>query len=256
MAVVGRLDLLGIARGHGRDRARGQDGRLHEVDIAVHLHKARAEVGVVDAHDVLEHVPAIAALEGDIVDGEDGLDAGVVRPAGEHEVVVDRDERGLPVVAVDDVGLPVEVGQDLEHGLTKVCEPFGVVILAIELGAGKIVLVVDEVIDDAALVIAEDAAVLVAPAKLDVGVFDVGHLVAEVLADGAVQRAEDAHVMPGPGQRLGQRAGHVAKAAGLDKGGDLRADKHNFHSSIPSPESSKAGASLCWTLPLCKRYQK
>ena len=239
MTVVWRLNFLGVARRNRRNRARSQNRRLHQVDVAVHLHKARAEMCIVNAKDIFEHVSAITTLECDIVDGKDRLDVGIVRTAGKHQVIINRDKCGLPIVAVDDIGFPIQVGQDLEHCLTKVCESFCIIILAIQLGACKIIFVVDKVIGHAALFTVENAAILIAPAQLDVSIFQMGHLLTPVLADGTVKRAEYAHVMTCGGKRLRQCTGYISQSARLDKRRNLRADKHNFHNGIPSPESRK-----------------
>ena len=186
---------------------------------------------VVDAEHILEDLAAVAALILDVVDGKYGLDVLIERAGGEHQVVVYRHERGLPVVAVDDVRLPVQIGQHLEHGLGVIGEALCVVILAVDLAAGEVILVVDEVEGDAVRFIAEDAAVLVAPAQTDIGVFEVIELLAPFLPDRGIQRAEHTHIVPLGGKRLGQRACDVAQAAGLDERGAFAGYIHDFHKS-------------------------
>ena len=237
VAVVFGLDLASVGRRNRGHRSRGHDRGLHQVNIAVHRHEARAEVRVVDAEHILKDFAAVAALILDIMDGKHGFDVLIERTGGEHQVIVHRHERTLPVVAVDDVRLPVEVGQHLQHGLGEVGEAFRVVILAVDLAAGKVILVVDEIEGYAVRLIAEHAAVLVAPAQTDVSVFQVKELFAPFLPNRGVQWAEHTHVMPFCGQRLGQRTGHIAQTTGFDKWGAFAGDVHYFHIEPNLPRS-------------------
>ena len=237
VAVVFGLDFLCIRGRNGRDRGGSDDSRLHQVDVAVHGHEARAEVRVVDAEDVLQDFAAVAALILDIVDGEHGLDVFIERTGREHQIVVDRDQSGLPVVAVDDVRLPVEVGQHFEHCLGVVREALCVVVLAVDLTAREVILVVDEVEGHAVRLIAENAAVLVAPAQTDVCVLDIVELFPHFLADRGVQRAEYADIVALCRERLGQRACHVAQTAGLDERSAFAGYVHDFHKCRASPQA-------------------
>ena len=128
---------------------------------------------VVDAQHIFQDLAAIAALILDVVDGEHGFDVLIERTGGEHQVIIYRNKRGLPVVAVDHVRLPVQIRQDLEHSLGKVGKALGVVIFAVDLTAGKVIFVVNKIECHAVRLIAEDAAVLVAPAQTDVCVFHI-----------------------------------------------------------------------------------
>ena len=183
VAVVFGLDFLCIGGGNRGHRGGGHDRGLHQVDVAVHGHKAGAEMRIVNAEHILQDLTAVAALVLDVVDGEYGFDILIKRAGGEHQVVVYRHKRGLPVVAVDDIRLPVKVGQDLEHGLGVIGEALGVVILAVDLAAGKVILVVDEIEGHAIRFIAEDTAVLVAPAQTDVCILEIIEFLTPFLAD-------------------------------------------------------------------------
>ena len=197
---------------------------------------------VVDAEHILEDLAAVAALVLDVVDGEHGLDILVEGTRGEHQVIVHRHQRGLPVIAVDDVRLPFQVGQHLEHRLGKIGEALRVVILAVDLAAGEIVLVVDEIEGHAVRLIAEHAAVLVAPAQAHIGVFQVIEFFPPFLADRRIQGAEHAHVVSLCRKGLGQRARDIAQAAGFYKRGAFAGNVHDFHKSRASPiGGAKAG---------------
>ena len=119
---------------------------------------------VVDTEHILQDLAAVAALILDVVDREHGLDVFIERTGCEHQVVVYRNEGSLPVVAVDDIRLPVQIGQNLKHSLGVVREALCIVVLAVDLAAGEVILVIDKIISNAVCLVAEDAAVLVAPA--------------------------------------------------------------------------------------------
>ena len=233
VAVVFGLDLLGIRGRYGGNGGRRDDRSLHEVDVAVHRHKAGAEVRVIDAEHVLQDLAAVAALILDIMDGENGLDVLIERTGREHQIVVDRHQSGLPVVAVDDVRLPVEVGQHLEHRLGVVREALCVVVLAVDLAACEVILIIDEIIGNAVCLIAEDTAVLVAPAQTDVSVFDVIELFAHTLVDRRIQRAEYTHVMSLGSECLRERTCYIAQSAGFDERSAFAGNIHDFHKAEP-----------------------
>ena len=206
---------------------------------------------VIDAEHVLQDLAAVAALILDIMDSENGLDVLIERTGREHQVVVDRHQSGLPVVAVDDIRLPVEVRQHLEHCLGVVREALCIVVLAVDLTAREIVLIINEVIGHAVLFVAENAAVLVAPAETDIGVLDVEELFPHLLADRRVQRTEHAHIMSLCREGLGQRACHVAQTAGLDERSAFAGYIHDFHKCRASPQAEAWGPSVPVLISKC-----
>ena len=233
VTVVFGLDLVGVGRGNRGNRSGSHDSGLHQVDVAVHRHKAGAEVCVVNAEHILQNLTAVAALILDVVNGEHGLDVLVERAGSKHQIVVNRNEGGLPVVAVDDIGLPVQIGQNLEHSLGVVRETLCVVVLAVDLAASEVILVVDKIIGNAIRLIAEDAAVLVAPAQTDVSVFDVIELFAHTLVDRRIQRAEYTHVMSLGCQSLRERTCYIAQSTGFDERSAFAGNIHDFHKAEP-----------------------
>ena len=70
-------------------------------------------VAAADAAGVLQNVGAVLALIGDVVDGENGLDAVELIQMTVVQVQVHRHQCGLPVVAVDDIGGEIDVEQGL-----------------------------------------------------------------------------------------------------------------------------------------------
>ena len=74
---------------------------------------------VVNAKDIFQDLPAILPLILDIMDGENRLDTPVIRAGRKHQVVINRDKGSLPVIAVDDIGLEIDIGKDFKHCLGK-----------------------------------------------------------------------------------------------------------------------------------------
>ena len=146
----------------------------------------------------------------------------------ENRAQVHRHQTGLPVVAVDDVGRPVQKVQRGQGGLAEIAV-FGNVLDQIGVGiapAEKLV-VVDEVVDHAVHLHLHDAHIE-APsvcAEIHHEVALIDHPLLILLGDALVARQDDLHVAVEPGQRPGQGVHDVAEAARLHKGIALRADK-------------------------------
>ena len=81
-------------------------------------------------------------------------------PAGADILKIDGHQRRLPVVAVEDVGHPVQTGQQVDDRLAEKGEALAVVVLAVQRAAAEIVLVVHEVPCHAVLLQREQAAAL------------------------------------------------------------------------------------------------
>ena len=147
LAVERHLQLVGVARGHRGEEVRVEQGALHEVDgvgVAVELIAGGRDVG--QTQDLLEHLVAVLALELDVVDREDGLHVGALRDLLVELAQEDAAQRGLPVVAVQDVTLELGyLGDGLADGLGEEREALAVVKVAVEAVTLEVGLVVDEV---------------------------------------------------------------------------------------------------------------
>ena len=183
------------------------------------------EVAGVQAEEVLQGLAAVAALVLDVVDGEHAL--GVIELGDAVALLqqVDGHQGGLPVVAVEHVGVPVQVAHALHHGPGEVGEPLPVVIVAVDVGALEVVLVVHEPVGDPVPLELKQAAVGGAPGQGHVEALQIGHLAAPLLPDALVEGEDHPHVVAVPGQGLGQGPGHVGQSAGLDEGRALRGGK-------------------------------
>ena len=225
MAEPGVQDLLGVGGADRGDLVGGLDGALHEVGAAVVLH----HMGVprADAAGILQDIQAVLALVGDVVDGEHRLDAVELVQVAVVQVQVDGRQRGLPVVAVDDVGLEIGIEQHFEDGAGEEGEALAVIVEAVQAAALEVVFVVDEIEGNALVLGLEQAAVLAAPAHrhAEVGHIGQGVFVFQV----AVQRHDHTAVHTVLDQRFGQRPGHIGQTAGLCKRSSLAGCIQNSH---------------------------
>ena len=125
------------------------------------------------------------------MDGDDRADGLVEFLA--HRLVADVDghERGLPVVAVDDVRLLRQQRQQLRHRAAEEGEALAVVIIAVKLGTLEILLVVHEVPRHALPLVGEKSAVQAAPGKAHIGVALKVQPVTPRVRDALVERQND-----------------------------------------------------------------
>ena len=223
-------DFLRVGGADGGDLIGSLDGALHEVGAAIVFHDVL--VAAANAAGVFEDVGAVLALISDVVDGEDGLDAVELIQMAVVQVQVHGHQRGLPVVAVDDVRGEIDVEQRLQHSAGEEGEALAVIVEAVEAPAFEVILVIQEVVGHAVHLGFEQAAVLAAPAHRNGVIGDVFQLVAEFQI--AVQGHDDAGVHAILDQSLGQRARHVGQTAGLGKGGRFRSSIQDFHRIAPS----------------------
>ena len=168
------------------------------------------------------------ALVFEVVNGEEaggagefgGVAVGGAQPVG--------DEAGVPVVAVDDVGAPVEHAGGFEGGAGEEGEAMAVVGIAVDAGArADVVLVVDEQDFEAIELDGVEAHALLASVEGEVEAGDAGASRDSGEVDRAVAGDGDADVEAAAGEGLGQRGQHVGQAAGLGEGVELGRDHEN-----------------------------
>ena len=166
------------------------------------------------------------------MDGHDGADAVIERVVLKDGVQEDGHDAGLPVVAVDDVGMEPNGRQDGQRGLGEEAELFDVPMdVAVRLGATEIVLVVDEIVGNAVKLIGQDADIdRTQAAKIHVKMRDIFKIVAVPLGDGHVIGDDHTHIKLLAVKGLGQCAHDVGQAAGLDERDAFGCDEQDiFH---------------------------
>ena len=234
---VGRgTDFLGVTRADRTDPVGADNGTLHQVDAPVVLHQC------VLLRPQFKHVPqnreAVFALVFDVMDGKHAPDAGIGRVGGVAGFQVDHRKCALPVVRMENIGIPVDLPQHLHDRFAKVRIPLSVVVLPVQRAALEVIFIVDKVAGHAPVHKAVHAAVLVSPRKRDGKNRLFLHLPAELLPDGIVKRNHqpDVHaVLCRFLERAGQGSQHIAQSPGGCEGHCLRTDKQNllcrlFHS--------------------------
>ena len=219
-AVPRILNFSRIARRNGGNAGGGFDSALHHVELAVHFEDFALARRNTDALGV--NLPAILTLVLDIMDGEQALDVVVPRSVRIEQIVIHGNERGLPVVGMDDIGMEVDVGQHLEDGAREERKALRVVIVTIEGAALEVVFVVDEVVGAVVPARPKQAAVLVSPRYGYGEVGDEVHLVLQILRNGAVERHNDTAILTFSAKGMRKAAGNIGKTAAAAEGIRLR----------------------------------
>ena len=221
MCVEVVLELVRIGGGDGGNIVGGINGPLHQVDVPVVGQHVLIEISLVEPEEILEGLTAVAPLILNVVYGKDAL--GVAELGNPVALLqqVDGYQRGLPVIAVNHVGMPVQISGSFNDSTGEIGKTLSIVIVAVNTGALEVILVVHKVVGDPVLLQFKKAAVWSAPGQLNVITLEKGHLTAPVVSDPLIQRENDPHIMPGLGQSLRQAPGYIGQSAGLDKGGDF-----------------------------------
>ena len=97
------------------------------------------------------------------MNGEQRLNAAVPVVVCIEQTVVDRHQRRLPVVRVDHIRLKFNVRQHLQNGTGEERKALRVVKVTVKSLALKVVLVIDEVVNDIAYLRLKNTAILATP---------------------------------------------------------------------------------------------
>ena len=217
-AVLGRLDLFGIGLADGGDLVGVDKAALQHIAVGkgqqlVDRKEIHGQAGNA-AHDLRVE----KSLELQIMHGHDGLDPLIKGIAGKFSLQIDRDETGVPVIAVDDIRPEAERRQYAQDGLAEKAEFFDViVIISIRIAAAEIFFVVDEVINDAVPDEFLDTDVPVAPVEKRLEIADRLHFAAVLFGDNRVGRDHHADFELFAVDHGGKRADHVGQAACFDE---------------------------------------
>jgi hypothetical protein len=234
-AEVGVADFLGVAGGDGGGEIGIDDAAFHEVDgagvVVIEEAVAGHEGGGVEA-DLAEDEIAGDALVSDVMESK--ADARVAHA----EVLIDfveedGDESGLPIVAMDDVGVFIGLEHELEGGAGEEGEAFGVIGVAVE----------DAAVEEIAVEMGfdEEAAQAVHPAGEDIamdpevmeGDVEIGigfvETVDAVVAHAVVFGEDDFDGMGAESEFFGEAVDDVGEAADFGGGSALGGDHDDEH---------------------------
>ena len=238
VGVERELQFVGVVGGDGGHIVAGKDGPLHQAHVVVELEHVFIEVALIQAEQVLQHLPAVAALVLDVVDGEYAPGPGQGGLAVAVLQQVDGHQGSLPVIAVDHIRGPADLIRGLNDRPGEKGEALAVVIMAVDPLAFEVALVVHKVVGDAVLLQLEQPAVDAPPGQAHIVILQKGHLTAPVLPNALIEREDHPHVMAQLRQFGGERARHIGQAAGFDEWGDLGGGKQNFHRRPSFPVDS------------------
>ena len=230
LAVVAGLYLQRVGRADGGEIVGKLESALHEAGAAVELYVVGRIRPGAQRQQVLDVVYREHALVLEVVNRIQRLYAAVevqrlVLALEQHGY-----HAGLPVVAMQHVGLEADMRQRLQHRAVKVRKALALVAAqSVHVGPAEVVFVIHEVEGYAFVNQFLYAAVLPAPAQVYVEIELMSHLVAPRFGYLAVQRQYHAHVHVVFEYLLGQRAYYVGQASGFDKRNAFRCGKQHFH---------------------------
>ena len=94
----------------------------------------------------------------------------------------------MPIIAVNDVGFPINSRNNFKYRSCKECKTFGIVIMAVNSVTFEIILVVKEIVNDAVSLGFKYSAILTAPRNRNGNRSDKLHLVFKFLLDSVIKR--------------------------------------------------------------------
>ena len=147
------------------------------------------------------------------MDGEQALDVVIPGSVGIEQIVVHGNESRLPVVAVNDIGMEIDIGEHLQNRAGEESKSLGVVIVAVESTALEVVLVVDEIVGAIIPARPEQSAILMSPRHRYGEVGDEVELVLQILRDGAVKRNYDTAILTLSAKGMRKAACYVSESA-------------------------------------------
>ncbi len=190
--ILGQSDFARVLRRHGSHLVGGANRALYEVEPVVVLDER--QIVFRNTEHVARDYQRIYTLITYVVNGEHVLDIFVARAIFVFERVVYGHERGQVVVRLQHLGLKVEMGQKLQHRFGKEREPLRVVVISVDVCALKVIFVIHEIVYHAAILHAEQSAILIAPSKPDGNIAHKRHFVLVSRCDIFVQRHHYARV--------------------------------------------------------------
>ncbi len=230
-AVLRGLNLLRVLGTDGGEVVRIDQAALEEIHFAVEFHRVHAKQAGVEAK-FWEHDAGKCAVVAHVVNREDDRQTGERGIAFVLRAEKHGNERDLPVVAMDDVGLPAAL-REFHDGAGEFAEARGVIGIVfaaytVKLLAIEVFRIVHEEITDAIFRAASgDRGETQALAKTDgeTGEKNGRGWIA------AIAREDDADLMTERYEGFGQRLDYVGEAARLGVGQPFGCGEENFHRS-------------------------
>ena len=214
LGKIGGLDLGGIAGADGVDPVGKDAAGLEIIGTAVEFNELRCKIARIDAEHILDKFKGETALKGDVMDGEQ-IFYPVLQLAAVLGMAQHGQHRGVPVVAVDHVGLKVQVRQRFKYGAGEVGILFPFHRPAHVDLAAEIILVVNKINNCSVIGQAFDTHIGVSPTEPDAKIEQVLDHGGIFFLDAAVIGRDNARVHAAGPERFRQGTHHIRKAAGL-----------------------------------------
>ena len=152
------------------------------------------------------------------MDGEERFDIFIPLAVRIHQRVINWRQSALPIIAVDDVGVKIDIRQHFKHCTGEKSETLCVIVMAVDRIPLEIILVIEQVVGNAVGLGLKYAAVLPAPRHGYRQACDKMHIITHLLRDRGIQWQHDAAADQPPTQRLGKTPCNIAQTAAGDKG--------------------------------------
>ena len=221
LAVVPALNLARVGLAHRGDDVRVGQAALQHIGVPVaRLQRVLVEHIIRQPGPVADRGNIINPLEPQVVDGQDGLGGGQLR-VDELGPQVHRDQGGLPVVTVDNIGGPIHKVQRRQGRFGEITVLRNIVHkIGIRISVAEELLVVDEIIHHAVPDVLHDTHIEGAAVRAEVHFKSapVHHLLLILPGNTLVPGENDLHVAVLFHQGLGKGVHNVAQAAGFDEG--------------------------------------
>ena len=242
-AVLGGLDLAGIGGTDRRQSVGIKDAVEEEIEalllelVLMKQREIRAKPGV--GKDVRAEDPLVV----EVVDGEQRLGLRERRLPGEAGPQHQRDEAGLPVVAVDDVGRELQADRALQRGAREQKESQVLVGIG---GVDWLPAVQGGAVNEIGVLprCAEEGEAVGVVAEMDDVLGKDFLKIMRLRAHPRVEGQERPDVVPVLAQLLGERPRHVGEAPGLGPGGDFGGDEEDVHFAWQAATSCSVRAAI------------
>ena len=167
-------NFVRIGRADCRNLVGTFDCALHKVDAAV-VFKQGSLVGRNTEH-VLKQLHSVNSLILNVVNCEDRFDVFVARRICVHCRIVNGGESRLPVVAMDYVGLKVDMRNYFKYRTGEESESLRIIVVTVDRVTLEIILIVQKIVYNAVVLCLKNSAVLTSPCNRNRDMSDELHL--------------------------------------------------------------------------------
>ena len=166
---------------------------LHEVQAPVVIERGFDVIG--KPEQIFQNFLAVLSLILYIMNSENRSDMVEAPTVSVYGFKVYNGERGLPIVAMHDVRIPIHILHSFKHRAREESKPFAVVVVTVKSRATEVIFVVDEKICYALSLIREKPAILISPTDGNVEVADIRKVIPVPLVHCSVKGQNNSDVV-------------------------------------------------------------